>query len=172
MEKLIKGFGILTLFFLILFFGLTSLHAVMGELPSEVPGWATTHGFTAGAETRGTVGCLKGRRYIPLTTSGVKAFATFYHPVYQEETGTITQMIFEFDPPVSIGQARAYAIKVAPIIGTRPPTHTQTIKADPNNPCIGASGGKEERYTKDWIVEFIQSGGKVSRMNVYNDYIR
>ena len=107
-----------------------------------------------------------------MTSGKVTAYGIFYHPVYQEDTGTITQMEFVFNPPVSIGQARAYAIKVGPIIGTRGPTHTQTIKAEAGNTCI-AKGGKEERYTKDYIVEFFKgSGGRYDRMRVYNDYIR
>lgn len=178
MRKLTSAIKTLSLFLSVtifsLVFHLSVAQAVMGQLASEVSGWASANGFTTGESTRGSAGCLKGKRYVPLTNgSGVSGFATFYHPIYQEETGTITQMVFEFDPPVSVAQARAYAIKVAPIIGTRAATHTQKIKADASNACIGAAGGQEERYTKDWIAEFIYGTGKrVKRLVVYNDYIR
>lgn len=156
---------------------LFALPALAGEtlfrsLPNEVAVWADANGFTAGTETKGDSGCLQGKRYVPFSTSGVKGYAVFYHPLYQEETAIVSNVVFEFDPPAGAGKARSYAVKLAPIIGTRPPTHKQKIKVDAGNPCIPASGGIEERYTEDWIVEMYPAGGSVKKLSIYNDYVR
>ena len=145
---------------------------MFGSLPPEVAVWAHSNGFTAGKITRGTSGCLKGKRYVPLTGPGVKVYAVFFHPVYEEETAVVSNVIFEFDPPAGIGKARSYGIKLAPIVGTRGPTHKQKIKPDPKNACIPSSGGFEERYTKDWILEFFKGKGGIAKLSLYNDYIR
>lgn len=146
--------------------------AAFKSLPDEVSGWARQNGFKAGSLQRGTSGCLKGKRYVPMNASGVKGYAIFFHPIYQEETAVVSNVMFEFSPPVSKSKARSYAIKLAPIVGTRPPTQKQKINPDPKNPCIGAASGNEERYTEDWILEFFQGKGGVTKLNVYNDYIR
>lgn len=158
--------------FLGLFLISTPAWSMFGSLPNEVSVWAGQNGFEAGEATTGTVGCLKGKRYVPLTANGVKAYAVFQHPIYREATAVVSNVIFEFDPPVSVAKARSYAIKLAPIVGTRPPTHKQKIKADPKDPCIPAGGGFEERYTKDWILEFYPASGGVKKLSLYNDYIR
>lgn len=152
--------------------GVSHADTLFRKLPNEVAVWADANGFTGSTEKRGSSGCLQGKRYVPFSKTGVKGHAVFFHPLYQEETAIVSNVIYEFDPPLSRGQARAYAIKLAPIIGTRPPTHTQSIKVDPNNACIPAGGGKEERYTEDWIVEMFPAGGSVKKMSVYNDYVR
>lgn len=147
--------------------------ALLGSLEPEVGPWAGSHGLSLKGTQRGTEGCLQGKRYVLAEGSGVKMYAVFFHPGYGEESGNVTQAIFEFDPPVSRDKATQWAIKIAPIIGTRPPTHTQEVKPNPKDPCIPGSGGKEGRWTDDWIVEWLSgSGGQVSRMRVYNDYIR
>jgi len=148
--------------------------ALFGSLPNEVAVWADANGMTGSTVTKGTTGCLKGKRYVQMTAPGVKGYAVFFHPIYSEETAVVSQIIFEFSPPVSIGKARSYAIKQAPIIGTRAPTHKQKIKPEKGNACIPASGGFEERYTKDWLVEFFKGpGGKgIGKMTIYNDYLR
>ena len=146
---------------------------ILGSNEAEVAAWAQERGYQVQLTTLGTQGCLKGRRYIPMTGKGLKVAAGFFHPVYQVDTKIISMVEFEAEPPLGSSQAKALAVQVAPIVDTRPPTHRQNIPAG-SEPCAPAYGGFEGRYTEDYIAEYIyaQDRTRIERVRVYNENIR
>ena len=109
-----------------------------------------------------------------MTKGGVTLYAMFYHPVYEEGTGAVAMAEFEFSPPASAGQVASYRGLVCPLCITRGPTHTQTIKPDASDPCAPSQGGKDTRWTQDWIIEehYCPGGGGICLLRMYNDLIR
>ena len=146
---------------------------ILGSSEAEVAAWAQEKGYQVQPATVGTSGCLKGRRYIPMSGKGLKVAAGFFHPVYQIDTKIISMVEFEPETPLAKGPAEALAIQVAPIAGTRPPTHRQNIPAG-GEPCAPANGGYEGRYTEDYIAEFLYAPdrARVEKVRVYNENIR
>ena len=164
---------LLLILVIFLFFPLHA-RALLGDLEPQAEEWAQKHGYKIEKIASGISGCRKGKHYLKLTKGDQTLYGIFFHPIYQQKSGVVTQVEFEFNPPVSVGKARSYAHEIAPIVATRPPTQTQKIKPDPSDPCISNAGGVDERYTKDYILEFhFALGGKeVNLLRIYNDYIR
>lgn len=146
---------------------------ILGSSEAEVVAWAQEKGYQVQPVMVGSSGCLKGRRYIPMTGKGLKLAAGFFHPVYQVDTKIISMVEFEAETPLGKSAVEALAIQVAPIAGTRPPTHRQNIAAS-SEPCAPANSGYEGRYTEDYIAEYFYAPdrARVEKVRVYNENIR
>jgi len=164
-----------SLFFLGLTLSAINLFAgeILGSAESEIKDWASQHGYTVQDTNRGSEGCRKGKQYVQLSGNGVKVYALFFQPLYQEHSQKVTQVEFEPTSPVPYAKAHAWAVQVAPIVGTRPGTHKQEIEAG-KDPCSPPNGGFEERYTGDYLVEYHYAPGKslIERVKVANEGIR
>ena len=146
---------------------------ILGGGEAEVAAWAQEKGYQVQPATQGTTACLKGHRLIPMSGKGLKISAAYFHPVYQVDTKVIAMVEFEPSAPLSKTQAEGLAIQVAPIAGTRPPTHRQAIPAG-SDPCAPPNGGIDGRYTEDYFAEYFYAADhkSIERVRVYNENIR
>lgn len=146
---------------------------ILGSNEAEAKAWAAAKGYQVQATTTGTEGCLKGHRYIPMTGPNLQIKAVFYNPIYKTDSQVIAMIDYDPTTPLPKAQAEALTIQAAPIAGTRPPTHKQSIPAD-GTPCAPKNGGYDGRYTEDYIVEYFYAPDKASieKVRVYNDGIR
>ncbi len=164
------------LFFIVLFllFQLPLQAAeLLGADEGEVSAWAKDKGYTVNDSNRGTAGCREGKRYVELVKGDLKVYALFFQPQYQEHSSKVTLVEFAPSSPVSQGQARQWAIQVAPIVGTRPGTHKQQMSPGTGK-CDAPHGGFEERYTGDFLVEYHYGpgGSGIQRLLVSNEGVR
>lgn len=152
-----------------------SVHAreILGSSESEAREWAQEKGYQVQASTKGTQGCLKERRYLPMSGKDIEIRAAFFHPVYQVDTKMVAMVEFLPSQPISKAQAETLAIQAAPIAGTRPPTHRQNIPAGSES-CAPSNGGFEGRYTEDYLVEYFYASdrARIEKLRVYNENIR
>lgn len=146
---------------------------LLGDNTEAVSVWAKAKGYAVVESSRGAEGCRGPKRYIEMEKGNVKVFAIYFAPLYQEHSQKVTQVEFEPSAPVSVGQARAWAAQVAPIVGTRPPTQKQQIPPG-TGVCDPPNGGFEERYTGDYLVEYHYAPGKgsVERVKIANEGVR
>jgi len=146
---------------------------ILGGGETEVAAWAQEKGYQVQPAAQGTTACLKGHRFIPMTSKGLKVQAAYFHPVYQLDTKVIAMVEFEPAAPISKAEAERLVIQVAPIAGTRPPTHRQAIPAG-NEPCAPPNGGLDGRYTDDYFAEYFYAADRksIERVRVYNENIR
>ncbi len=153
--------------------GSTQAREILGSNESEAKAWAATQGYQVQTAATGAAGCLKGHRYLPMSGPGLQIKAVYFNPIYKTDSQVIAMIDFEPATPLAKAQAEALAIQVAPIAGTRPPTHKQPIPAD-GTPCAPANGGYDGRYTEDYIVEYFYAPDKarIEKVRVYNDGIR
>jgi len=146
---------------------------ILGSSEAEAAQWAQAQGYQAQASAKGASGCLKDRRYVPMSGKGMQVTAAFFHPLYQVDTKMIAMVEFVPQAPIGKSQAEALAVQAAPIAGTRPPTHRQNIPVG-SDPCAPPNGGFEGRYTDDYIVEYFYAPdrSRIEKIRVYNENIR
>ncbi|MFO1462805.1 MAG: hypothetical protein U1F66_03445 [bacterium] len=147
---------------------------ILGSNEAEAAAWAQEKGYQAQAPVQGSEGCLKNHRYVPMAGKDLQVKAAFYHPVYQLDTKIVAMVEFTPNSPLSKAQAEALTVQVAPIAGTRPPTHRQAIPATPADPCAPPNGGMDGRYTEDYLVEYFYAPdrARIEKVRVYNENIR
>ena len=164
---------ILFLFLALCVSGTAHAREILGSSESEAREWAQEKGYQAQAPTKGTQGCLKERRYLPMSGKDMEVRAAFFHPVYQVDTKIVAMVEFLPSQPISKAQAEALAIQAAPIAGTRPPTHRKNIPAS-SEACAPPNGGFEGRYTEDYLVEYFYASdrARIEKVRVYNENIR
>lgn len=150
-----------------------SAREILGSNEAEAAEWAQAQGYQTQAPAKGASGCLKDRRYIPMSGKGLQVTAAFFHPVYAVDTKIIAMVEITPSSPVGKSQAETLAIQAAPIAGTRPPTHRQNIPAS-GEPCAPPNGGFEGRYTEDYLVEYFYAPdrSRVEKIRIYNENIR
>ncbi len=161
----------LVLLFLIMSW-VTRAHALLGQMPEEVEVWAKQNSWDWNGLKVGHEGCLKEKRYVEIKKDKVTLLGVFLHPIYSEPTAVVSQLILQFNPPVNVLQAQQYAAQLIPSLKGKKPTHTQSIPANPQDPCLGPKGGKEARFSGDYILEYFPSQEKISLLRLYNDFIR
>lgn len=146
---------------------------ILGSNESEARQWAAEKSYQVQSMTKGSDGCLKDHRYLSMSGPNLQIKAAFYNPLYKSDSQVIAMVDFDATPPLTKAQAEALTIQVAPIAGTRPPTHKQAIAAD-GTPCAPPNGGYDGRYTEDYIVEYFYAPDKtrIEKVRVYNDGIR
>lgn len=146
---------------------------LLGASEEAVSEWAKEKGYTVNDSNRGTTGCLSGKRYVELVKGNLKLYAIFYQPIYKEHSQKVTLVMFQPASSVGQGQARQWAVQVAPIVGTRPGTHHQKLESGAGI-CEAKNGGFEERYTGDFLVEYQYGAGGsgVERLFISNEGIR
>jgi hypothetical protein len=159
---------------LALFFAATcNAREILGSNEAEAKAWAAAKGYQVGTLATGNEGCLKGHRYLPMTGPNLSIKAVFYNPIYKSDSQVVAMVDFDPSAPLAKAQAEAFTIQAAPIAGTRPPTHKQSIPAD-GTPCAPPNGGYDGRSTEDYIVEYFYAPDKtrIEKVRVYNDGIR
>jgi len=146
---------------------------ILGSNEAEARAWAASKGYQAQAMATGSEGCLKGHRYLAMSGPNMQIKAVFYNPIYKTDSQVVAMVDFDPASPLAKAQAEALTIQVAPIAGTRPPTHKQPIAAD-GSPCAPVHGGYDGRYTEDYIAEYFYAPDKarIEKVRVYNDAIR
>ncbi len=150
----------------------SAAHALLGQMPEEAELWAKQNSWDWQGLKVGHEGCLKARRYVEMKKNKVTLFGVFLHPIYLESTAVVSQLVLRFNPPVNASQAQQYLVQLIPNLNNKKPTHTQIIPPNSQDPCVGSEGGREARFSGDYIVEYFPSHEKVSLLRLYNDFVR
>jgi len=107
-------------------------------------------------------GCYGGKKGEEFSNQNVKITALYYSEIFKKNTSQVTRVHFKFNKPVPLGTAQNYVADFAPFVRGRNFTQQAKIDASEGGDCVPKSGGVENRYTRDYFIEFYYApGGKL-----------
>ncbi|GEM_PF-2996272 len=99
-------------------------------------------------------GCYGGKKGEEFSNNSVKITALYYSEIFKKNTSQITRVHFKFNKPLPLSAAQNYVADFAPFLRGRNFTQQHKIDSSEGNECVPKNGGMENRYTRDYFVEF------------------
>ncbi len=107
-------------------------------------------------------GCYGGKKGEEFSNQNVKITALYYSEIFKKNTSQVTRVHFKFTKPVSLAAAQNYVADFAPFLRGRNFTQQHKMDILETTDCTAKNGGVENRYTKDYFIEFFYApGGKL-----------
>lgn len=107
-------------------------------------------------------GCYGGKKGEEFSNQNVKITALYYSEIFKKNTSQVTRVHFKFNKPLSLSAAQNYVADFAPFLRGRNFTQQHKMTSSEATDCTPQNGGMENRYTRDYFVEFYYApGGKL-----------
>lgn len=115
-------------------------------------------------------GCYGGKKGEEFFNQNVKITALYYSEIFRKNTSRVTRVHYKFTKPVTLAMAQNYVADFAPFLRGRNFTQEHKISAAEAEDCEPKNGGVENRYTKDYFIEFFYapSGKLIQEARLWN----